>query len=172
MASDAIAQISIEQSDTEQESRADLLRARTADKRREKNTEKNQEIKTGTQKPFPISPVESGIGMMIGLCVDAFEALGALTAVIPVIGWAIAGASAVVGAVFSGIMFLGIALWFLFKGICPDNPHNITLYTVLFATTFSNTVFNWLPAWFGFFFWLFYRFYKKKIIPFSFESKK
>lgn len=113
------------------------------------------------KKRFPISTVEVGIWLIPASFVDFFELLGQLLVAIPVIGPALAGASSIMGMVFSGIMGLTVVMWLAMKGVLPTSRKNIIIYTALLGTVFGNAVMNWFPAWFGFFLWLFFITHKK-----------
>ncbi|OGZ45104.1 MAG: hypothetical protein A3J54_04480 [Candidatus Ryanbacteria bacterium RIFCSPHIGHO2_02_FULL_45_13b] len=164
---------------TEQQYSAELLRqrqqeqrARTEDhtsdtddtKQKESVPKPGAKAKKPVQKRFPLSPIEVGLWLFPAVAIDTFEFFGQAVAAIPVVGWALAGASSVVGAVMSGIMFLVVGLWLVMKKVTPLTPIGLRVFLVLGGTAFGNAVINWLPAWSGFFLWLFFKAYKQTTI--------
>ena len=156
---------------TEQQYSAELLRQRQREQRmlmeqaeREMELTEAEELsqargtgqKTPPKKDFPISAVAVGIWLFPAMAIDTFEFFGQALAAIPVVGIALAGASSIVGAVMSGIMFLAVGLWLFMKRVTPFNPTGLRVFLVLGGTAFGNAIVNWLPAWSGFFLWLFF----------------
>lgn len=163
---------------TEQQYQAQLLRERQEEQRANTETQNTDETETKkssqtrkakTQTPsqnrFPISPIEVGLWLFPGITIDMFEFFGQAVAAIPVVGLPLAGASSVVGAVMSGIMFLLVGLWLIMKKVTPLGPVGLRVFLVLGGTAFGNAVINWLPAWSGFFLWLFFMAHKQAMLP-------
>lgn len=165
---------------TEQQYQAELLRQRTRERllREEEETNAQQAgeedmlgnlgpataAASSKQKRFNVSMLEAGLGMTLGAMLDWLEWLGALTAVIPVVEWTIAGASAVFFMVLSGILGVLIGLWLFFiKGISIISKDGRAVYIVLFLSVLGNAIFSWLPVWVGFFLWLYVRSFKRDI---------
>lgn len=119
--------------------------------------------KADHRRQFPISTIEIGLWILAASFLDFFEWFGQVLAAIPVIGWALAGASSIMGMIFSGIMFLVVGLWLFWKGIVPINPTGIKIFLALGGTAFGNALINWLPIWIGFFIYLFFIAYKKTL---------
>ena len=163
-----------EYTEVEEQNRTALLRERLATERAEREEEELETVEdeanaSSSGQPqarrLNINPIEIGGGAFIGICLDLFEALGALTAAIPLVGLAIAGASAVIGFIMSIIMGGAVALWLLFKGAVPFSKRDWAIFAALAGTVFGNSLINWLPAWTAFFIWLFFWTYKKKLLP-------
>ena len=164
---------------TEQQYQAELLRQRQQEQRasadgqmndagnteqKESSKKKGAKAKKPPRQPFPISPVEVGLWLFPAVTIDMFEFFGQTLAAIPIVGIPLAGASSVVGAVMSGIIFLVVGLWLIMEQITPTSPTGMRVFLVLGGTAFGNAVINWLPAWSGFFLWLFFKAYKQTTI--------
>ncbi|TSC73466.1 MAG: hypothetical protein G01um101470_72 [Parcubacteria group bacterium Gr01-1014_70] len=108
------------------------------------------------RKGLPISALEVGLWLLPAMTIDTFEFFGQTLAAIPVLGLPLAGASSVVGAIMSGIMLVIVSLWLFIKGVTPFTPSGMRTFLVLGGTAFGNAIVNWLPAWSGFFLWLFF----------------
>ena len=108
------------------------------------------------RKEFPVSAIEVGLWLFPAMAIETFEFFGQALAAIPVVGLPLAGASSVVGAVMSGIMMLAVGFWLLLKRVSPFTPTGLRVFLVLGGTAFGNAIVNWLPAWSGFFLWLFF----------------
>ncbi len=153
---------------TEQQYQAELLRTRQREQRMRAESsfsELSEDEETGKgpagrkkqpQNKFPVSAIEAGLWLFPAMAIDTFEFFGQALAAIPIVGLPLAGASSVVGAVMSGIMVLLVALWLFIKGVTPLNPTGLRVFLVLGSTAFGNAIVNWLPAWSGFFLWLFF----------------
>lgn len=163
---------------TEQQYQAELLRTRQREQRaraEELNTERDRETEEPFQTPgtksrknppdkFPLSPIEVGLWLFPAMALDTFEFFGQALAAIPVVGLALAGASSIVGVIMSGIMFLAVGLWLLMKQVTPFSPAGLRVFLVLGGTVFGNAIINWLPAWSGFFLWLFFKAHAQAIL--------
>lgn len=160
-----------EEETTEQQYQAELLRERqreyqmnTEEVEREMELVEAEELSqasaSGKAKAsrniFPLSAIAVGLWLFPAAALDTFEFFGQVVAAIPFIGLPLAGASSIVGAIFSGIMVLTVGFWLLMKGVSPFSPTGIRIFLVLGATAFGNAIVNWLPAWSGFFLWLFF----------------
>jgi hypothetical protein len=144
----------------EQQYQAELLRQRVREQQiaqelAEEDTSLASTMGSARKKGFSVNTLEAGLGMLFGSIIDLLEFLIALIAPIPFVGWAIAGAGMVVSAIISVILGVLVGLWlFAVKRINPISGEG-AIYGVLFGTVFANSVFNWLPAWFAFFLYLF-----------------
>lgn len=165
--------------ETEQQYQAELLRTRQREQRARAEEMNNEMESMEQQEPsqasmaglkktpkneFPISPIEVGLWLFPAMAIDTFEFFGQALAAIPVVGPPLAGASSIVGAVMSGIMFLVVGLWLFIKRVTPFNPTGLRVFLVLGGTTFGNAIVNWLPAWSGFFLWLFFMAHAREVM--------
>lgn len=164
---------------TEQQYQAELLRQRQREQRARaeeqqpetEQTETEDRSQTGTAgqkkqppKKFPISPIEVGLWLFPAMAIDTFEFFGQALAAIPVVGLPLAGASSIVGAIMSGILFLVVGFWLFIKRVTPFTPSGLHIFLVLGGTVFGNATVNWLPAWSGFFLWLFFKAHMQAIV--------
>ncbi|OGZ56176.1 MAG: hypothetical protein A3H64_02155 [Candidatus Ryanbacteria bacterium RIFCSPLOWO2_02_FULL_45_11c] len=163
---------------TEQQYQAELLRTRQREQRanaEETNKESDAQTEDPSKPPgkkskknppkkFPISPIEVGLWLFPAMAIDTFEFFGQALAAIPIVGLPLAGASSIVGAIMSGIIFLVVGLWLLMKRVTPFNPTGLRVFLVLGGAVFGNAIVNWLPAWSGFFLWLFFKAHMQQII--------
>ena len=168
---------------SEQQYQAELLRQRQREQRmRQVELEREMELveaeslaeaygaglsKAEHRRRFPISTTEIGLWLFPAACIDFFELLGQSLVVLPVVGPGLAGASSVAGIVFSGIMFAVVGFWLLWKGILPTNSTGIKIFLALGGTMLGNAIINWLPAWTGFFIYLFFIAYKRSLPTFK-----
>src|SRR3989344_6915202 len=146
---------------TEQQYSAELLRQRQREQRANAETEELSQAGAPGQKKqphneFPVSTIEIGLWLFPAIVLDTFEFFGQAVAAIPVVGWGLAGASSVLGAIMSGILFLAVGLWLFMKRVTPFSSIGLRIFLVLGGTAFGNAIVNWLPAWSGFFLWLFF----------------
>lgn len=162
---------------TEQQYQAELLRQRQREQRMHAEEMEREMVLTeaaelsqaravglqqAPKREFPISAIEVGLWLFPAIALDVFEFFGQVVAPIPVVGWAIAGASSVVGAIMSGIMFLVVGLWLVIKRVTPFNPTGMRVFMILGGTAFGNAIVNFLPAWSAFFLWLFFMAHKRE----------
>lgn len=158
---------------SEQQYQAELLRQRqrermhTEEAEKEEGTDESpQPLADGLKKPprkeFPVRAIEVGLWLLPAMMIDTFEFFGQAVAAIPIVGLPLAGASSIIGAVMSGIMVLLVALWLFLKRVSPFTPTGLRVFSVLGGTAFGNGLVNWLPAWSGFFLWLFFMAHKRE----------
>ena len=168
---------------TEQQYSAGLLRQRHRERTLQATEEQSRQRAVGEELPgaflaatggdasnresFKVNTLEAGLGTLLAVMLDFLEWLGALTVAIPVVGIAIAGASAVFFMVMSGILGVFIGLWlFAIKHISPLSKDGRKVYIGLFLTVLGNGMISWLPAWVGFFAWLYIISLKKGMLSF------
>ncbi|GEM_PF-4599960 len=161
---------------TEQQYQAGLLRQRVRAQQLQEAEELSRqqeegESATSSTADSHLPTIEIGLWLLPAGALDFFEWIGQLVAVIPFIGWALAGASTVVGVVTSGLMLCAIAFWLIMRGVTPLSTNGMRIFIVLVSVTFGNAILNFLPAWTGFFLWLFIRSYKQALSPSIIKKK-
>ncbi len=136
----------IQQTETEQQYRAEILRERLREGEEAKRKAAKRAARAEGSSPR-INPVEGFPMLGFAIIVDGLQFIVGVAAVVPIVGWLLGAAAFVLGWIISIIVGLIFFLILTLKGISMREARGMRILGLLGGSVLLESIVSLLPTW-------------------------